>query len=152
MTANTSNNVSPDKGRKSNLTVSRRIAGLMGPALIAIVVSELEFLQPNLYDEQIAPVVYLSGTLFFVAGLAVVRAHNRWTLGWPVLITLMGWFALLGGLFRMFAASSYPQAVQNPSVVLPMQLVLLFIGMVLTLNAYWPRGEQRLTVKEVETS
>jgi len=32
----------------------------------------------HLYDAQIPPVVYLSGVLMFVAGLAIVRVHNRW--------------------------------------------------------------------------
>lgn len=140
MTTDTSKNVSSTERRDSKLATSKRIAGLMGPALIAIVVSELEFLQPHLYDKQTPPVVYLSGTLFFVAGLAIVRAHNRWMLGWPVLVTLMGWFAVLGGLFRMFAASSYSQAysqtVQNSSVVLFVQAALLLIGIILTINAY----------------
>ena len=51
-----------------------------------------------------APVVliYLNGTLLFVAGLSIVRAHNQWKADWPVLVTLMGWFAIVGGLFRMF--------------------------------------------------
>jgi hypothetical protein len=33
-----------------------------------------------------------------VAGLAIVRAHNGWKEGWPVLVTVLGWFAILGGL------------------------------------------------------
>jgi hypothetical protein len=30
----------------------------------------------------------------FVAGLAIVRAHNQWVLDWTVLVTLSGWFFL----------------------------------------------------------
>jgi hypothetical protein len=60
---------------------SRRIAGLLGPTLIALILSENEFINPHLYDHQIPPVVYLSGTLLFVAGLATVRVHNRWSGG-----------------------------------------------------------------------
>src|ERR1039458_1260312 len=50
-----------------------------------------------------SPVTYLVGILLFVAGLAIVRAHNRWIRGWPVLVTLVGWAAIFGGLFRMLA-------------------------------------------------
>ena len=57
---------------------SRRIAGLLGPTIIVMIVSEFPLVQPRLYDAQIPPVVYLSGVLMFVAGLAIVRAHNRW--------------------------------------------------------------------------
>jgi hypothetical protein len=46
---------------------SRQIARIVGPTLIALGISEA--LNP-------APVVYLNGTLLFVAGLAIVQAHN----------------------------------------------------------------------------
>jgi hypothetical protein len=58
-------------------TQSRRIAGLLGPTMIVMIVSEFPLVQPRLYDAQTPPVVYLSGVLMFVAGLAIVRAHNR---------------------------------------------------------------------------
>jgi hypothetical protein len=45
----------------------------------------------------------------FVAGLAIVRAHNRWRADWTVLVTLSGWLALTFGAARMFAASAYQQ-------------------------------------------
>jgi uncharacterized membrane protein HdeD (DUF308 family) len=77
-------------------------------------------------------VVYLNGTLLFVAGLAIVRAHNQWT-GWPALVTLMGWFAILGGLIRMFAPAS---AKSGATWVYALLIVLLVIGIVLTFKAY----------------
>ena len=88
---------------------SRRIAGLLGSTIIALIMSENEFINPHLYDHQIPPVVYLSGTLLFVAGLSIVRAHNRWTRGWPAFVTLTGWFAILLGPFRMFTPGLYEQ-------------------------------------------
>ena len=69
---------------------SRRIAGLIGPTMIVMIVSEFPPVQPHLYDAQIPPVVYLSGVLMFVAGLAIVRGHNRWRGDWTVLVTLSG--------------------------------------------------------------
>ena len=89
---------------------SKRIAGIVGPTLVAMIVSEFPLVQPHLYDAQIPPVVYLSGVLMFVAGLAIVRAHNHWALDWTVLITLSGWFSLILGLLRMFAAELYQRA------------------------------------------
>ena len=38
---------------------SKRIAGLVGPTLVAMLVSEFPLLQPHLYDAQIPPVVSL---------------------------------------------------------------------------------------------
>ena len=33
--------------------------------------------------------------ILFLAGLAIVQVHNRWTVSWPVMATLSGWFAIL---------------------------------------------------------
>ena len=46
---------------------SRRIAGLLGPTMIVMIVSEFPLVQPRLYNARIPPVVYLSGVLMFVA-------------------------------------------------------------------------------------
>jgi uncharacterized membrane protein HdeD (DUF308 family) len=117
---------------------SKQIAGLMGPTLVATLVSEFPLVQPHLYDGQIPPVVYLSGVLMFVAGLAVVRAHNRWSWSWTVLVTLTGWFFLLLGLVRMFAASQYHQAAAGASSVLFIALegILLLVAIVITYHGY----------------
>jgi uncharacterized membrane protein HdeD (DUF308 family) len=45
--------------------------------------------------------ILVSGILLFIAGLAIVRIHNFWTSGWPVLVTIIGWLAVLGGLARI---------------------------------------------------
>ena len=117
---------------------SKRIAGLLGPTLVAMLVSEFPLVQPHLYDTQIPPVVYLSGTLLFVAGLAIVRSHNRWARNWTVLVTLSGWFCLLLGLVRMFAAGSYQRESANtdPNVFMFLEGVLLVVALILTFKAY----------------
>lgn len=82
------------------------------------------------------PHVYLNGTLLFVAGLAIVRAHNSWTRNWPVLITLVGWMALFAGLARMAAPLSAQEAGRHASVLYGTLVALLVIGVVLTFKAY----------------
>lgn len=77
---------------------SKRIAGLVGPTIVAMIVSEFPLVQPHLYDAQIPPVVYLPGVLMFVAGLAIVRAHNHWVLDSTGLVTLFR-LVLLGSGF-----------------------------------------------------
>jgi hypothetical protein len=73
---------------------AKNLAGIIGPTLLVMVSAEMKIWNPNLYDEQIIPLIYVSGVLFFIAGLSLIRIHNRWTLNWPVLITLIGWGAL----------------------------------------------------------
>lgn len=117
---------------------SRRIAGLLGPTMIVMIVSEFPLVQPRLYDAQIPPVVYLSGVLMFVAGLAIVRTHNRWRANWTVLVTLAGWFALALGVVRMFAASAYQHsaATVGTPIFMAVESVLLVCGFVMTFKAY----------------
>jgi hypothetical protein len=116
------------------MTESRRIAGLLGPTLVALAASEA--LNPHIGTNVPATRVYLAGSLWVVAGLSIVRAHNRWMRGWPVLITLMGWFALLGGLLRMCAPRLAQRSVPGTTTLLVMQMVLLTIGIYLTVKAY----------------
>ena len=121
---------------------STRIAGLVGPTCIAVSVTE--WMNLGVFTAAIgpsfAPFVYLNGTLLFVAGLAIVRAHNYWTRGWPVLITLVGWVLMLGGLGRMVAPVSAQRAGQSSAIVYSSLVALLAIGVVLTFKSYG-RGE-----------
>jgi len=117
---------------------SKRIGALVGPTIVAMVVAEFPLVQPHLYDAQIPPVVYLSGVLMFVAGLAIIRAHNHWAPDWTVLITLAGWFALALGLFRMFAAGLYQRGSTqaSPSAFMVLEAILAVIGIVITVKSY----------------
>ena len=116
----------------------KRIAALLGPTIVVMVASEFPLVQPHLYDAQIPPVVYLSGVLMFVAGLVIVQAHNVWRRDWTVLVTLSGWFFLLLGLFRMFAAGFYQRTAASASSIffLIVEGVLFVAGLIMTFKAY----------------
>ena len=124
------------------MTDSKRVAGLLGPSLIAITLSEM--MNAHIWAAIIAPVTYLAGALWFVAGLSIIRAHNKWRGGWPVIVTLVGWFAILGGLFRMFAPEVAQQGAQNTFATFASQLVLLAAGIFLTFRAYGRELRQRI--------
>jgi hypothetical protein len=126
------------------MTNSKSIAGLIGPTLIAIAVA-LFFNHgaAPLFAAQIArePIlIFLSGILLFVAGLAIVRAHNHWTGGWPVLVTVLGWLAILSGLLRMLfplrLAEIASVVVQNTGVPLIVAAIMLLLGGFLSIKAY----------------
>ncbi len=111
---------------------SRRIAGLLGPTCLAMATTEALNLHTLANPPAAVGLVYLNGTLLFVAGLAVVRAHNRWQIGWPVLVTLLGWMRLLAGLLRMLA----PASTSEGGWVDGLLIAMLVIGLVLTIQAY----------------
>ena len=113
------------------MTNSKKIAGLVGPTSIALTISEA--MNFHIWAVNIAPVTYLNGTLLFVAGLSIICVHNHWR-GWPVLVTLMAWFCILGGLYRMFVPEA-PQAPQNTATYVGLG-ILFAIGIFLTFKAY----------------
>ena len=111
---------------------SRRMAGLIGPILVALSASEAK--NHRIWQTNSAPVVYLNGLLLFVAGLSIVRAHNLWTRSWPVVVTLVGWFAMLLGLFRMFAPEAQ-RAHQNAPATITAASLVGAVGLFLTSKA-----------------
>ena len=77
---------------------SKSIAGIVGPTLIVMVLSELKIWNPTLYETQIVPLVYLSGVLLFIAGISIVRIHNISVVGWQTSVKIIGWLVILLGL------------------------------------------------------
>ena len=81
------------------------LAKLIGP--VALVAAVSLFLNRAAYRAMAQEfmrspaLIYLSGLLTMTAGVAIVLAHNRWVLAWPVLITIFGWLATLGGAARI---------------------------------------------------
>lgn len=119
---------------------SVHMAKLLGPALIGLTITE--WMNLDIFAAASGPSfamhVYLDGTLIFIAGLAIVRTHNVWSRHWPVLITLVGWFAVVAGLGRMAAPLSSQQAGQSAAIVYGSIVALLAIGIVLTFHAFRP--------------
>jgi hypothetical protein len=126
------------------MTTSKLIAGLVGPTLVAGAIAVLLNLGtwPALVEQAFRDpaLIFVSGFPLFVAGLAIVRAHNRWEGNWPVLVTIVGWLALLGGLSRiLFPTRLAPiavGAVQSSGVLPGVAVVLLVVGVFLSLKGY----------------
>lgn len=118
---------------------SKSIGAIVGPTLLTMVSSELKIWNGSLYDDQIVPLVYLSGVLIFVAGISIVRSHNIWVLSWPIYITIIGWLGMLLGTFRMFFPQIYKAEFENDFSILIIELVLIFIGLIITYKSYWPQ-------------
>jgi hypothetical protein len=82
------------------MTISKTIAGLISPTLVAIAAGMLLNIGsfPALAKQvsRDPALIFVSGILLFIAGLAIVRVHNRWTNGWPVLVTILGRLFVLG--------------------------------------------------------
>ena len=126
------------------MRTSKTIAGLIGPTLVAVAVAVVLNLGsfPAL-TEQVSrdpALIFLSGILLFVAGLAIVRAHNIWAGGWPVLVTVFGWLILLGGLARMLFPTQIAAIAagvgRSTGLIVTATIVLLVLGAIRSFKGY----------------
>jgi predicted phage tail protein len=127
---------------------SEFLAGLIGPVLVVIAITMLTnrralTAMAGQMPDNLA-VVFLAGLLLLVAGLAIVRIHNVWSGGWPVIITIIGWLAIAGGLVRMLipdqSAAMARQLAENRPLMSASGLVLLALGLYLSLLGYGVLG------------
>jgi hypothetical protein len=69
-----------------------------------------------------------------------LRVHNRWTNGWPVLVTVLGWLAVFSGLGRMLFPTALAAIAggfgQNIGAIIAGAIVLLGLGAFLSFKAY----------------
>jgi hypothetical protein len=113
---------------------SKGIAGLIGPSLTAITISES--VNIHIWAGNTAAGIHFNGAVLFVSGLAIVRAHNLWVRGWPVLVTLTGWAMIALGLFRMFFPELQLEAARHTTAVSFEILPVLLLGIFLTYKYY----------------
>lgn len=117
---------------------SKSLAKIVGPTLIVMIFSEMRIWNPTLYDTQIVPLIYLNGVLFFVAGLAIVKNHNIWIFSWQTILTIVGYLAIIIGLFRMFFPQVQQRNFENNNLFLVIEIILILVGVFLTFKAYYP--------------
>jgi uncharacterized membrane protein HdeD (DUF308 family) len=83
---------------------------------------------------------YLSGILALIIGGLIVLLHNVWS-GWPIVITLLGWAAILKGLIRIIApdtAKSFISKITgNKNDMTAAALVALALGAYFTAMGFW---------------
>jgi hypothetical protein len=87
------------------------------------------------------PLIFLSGLITLPAGIAIVLTHNVWTADWRVLITTLGWLAVITGLIRMFfpqrAAVKGRIVIANPMIPKIGGATWLAIGALLCFFGYF---------------
>jgi uncharacterized membrane protein HdeD (DUF308 family) len=126
------------------MATTKMIAGLMGPTLLAIGIAML--VNARHFPEMAKQIgndpglIFVSGTLLLVAGLAIVRVHNVWSGGWRVVVTVLGWLAVISGILRMllpfWAASIASSLGQSSTPVIIGALVPLLVGAFLSYKAF----------------
>ena len=85
--------------------------------------------------------LYLSGLIALTAGLAIVLTHNVWEFRWPVIITLIGWLALLRGVARIVVPQQVTDLAskilaRSPHLLTVSGAIVLILGAVLAWMGY----------------
>jgi len=119
------------------------IAQLLGP--IYLVVGLALAFNPDHYNKVYKDwvkndsLMYLGGILAFGVGIAILRVHNVWESEWQVLVTIIGWLALLKGvlmvLFPMQAREQFNKWMAGNIMQLSV-IICLVLGVVFTYFGY----------------
>ena len=119
-------------------------AKFIGPYIIVIGIGLL--FNPKVYQKIMedffknAALVYVTGLITFVAGLAIVLFHNFWVLDWRVIVTLLGWNILIKGAWLIISPDTSARmaalfAKNNKLVIIPW-VIMLVVGVFLTVKGY----------------
>ena len=134
----------PAKGQ--DMATSIFLARLIGPVCLVIGVALLvngEGFRAMLFEFIDSPaLIFLSGILTMVAGLAIVVTHNLWVPDWRVLITVIGWLGTIGGAIRIVVPQQtieLGRTMLTNIYTLPIVMGFYFvIGALLTYFGYRP--------------
>jgi hypothetical protein len=124
------------------------IARLLGPTFVAIglgILANGPFYSALILEAVHSPtLIYFSGLMSLVPGLAILNVHRSWS-GWPVIITIIGWLMVIGGVIRLvlpattatLATDLYSHAI----ALLIAAIVVLVLGAYLSFEGYRARSK-----------
>lgn len=85
-------------------------------------------------------VLTLGAILGLIFGLLIVVSHNIWHLNWEVIITVIGWMALIKALFILFfmdkAKRFFNWWIQHRKVMMITYIITLLLGLCLLYHGF----------------
>lgn len=121
------------------------LARLLGPIFLVIglglIVSRAAYQAAAEEVLKSRALLYLFGLLALTAGLAIVLTHNVWELRWPVIITIVGWLAIVRGTLRIVMPQQASDLAgrlmaRSPHLLTVGGAVALVLGAILTAMGY----------------
>jgi hypothetical protein len=120
------------------------IAKLVGPAFVAVGLGILlngPFYTSLLAEATRSPtLIYFSGLISLIPGLAILNVHRTWTSDWRVIITILGWLLVIGGVIRIVlpatTAALAADLYSKPAVLLFVSAIVIVVGGFLTFFGY----------------
>jgi len=84
-------------------------------------------------------VLWLWGIMALIIGAVFVSLNNLWTSGLPLVVTIVGWIALVKGIFILFfprAAVSLYRKCAKENIMVLCGFVVLIIGLILLYQGF----------------
>lgn len=119
------------------------LAQVLGPAFVIFALSAfmnrqwMRTMMDRLSEDN--PVLMLGGTFRVLVGLVIIVSHNMWVWSWELLITLIGWVALLKGVLVLWWPSQVmkmKKSLVTDNMIMLAGVVALVIGAVLCYYGY----------------
>ena len=112
------------------------IARLVGPAFVAVGLGILlngPFYTALLAEAVHSPtLIYFSGLISLIPGLAILNVHRTWTSDWRVIITILGWLLVIGGVIRIVLPATTAALVTDiyakPAALLTVSAITIIVG------------------------
>jgi drug/metabolite transporter (DMT)-like permease len=122
------------------------IARLIGPVFavigVAILVNTPYYVELTAEASHVPTLIYIYGLLVLAVGIAMLNFHRAWTRDWRVIVTILGWLFVIGGVIRILL----PQAVErlaptmfgSPAGLIAAGVIVFVVGGYLTFEGYRP--------------
>ena len=127
---------------------SRYIARLMGPVMLVIGIGMVAglFVEGGAYSSLMKEfigsraLIFITGVLALLAGLAIVNAHNLWVPDWRVLVTVLGWLFIVRGVsnlvFPALVQTMGDRMVASQAGVIAGATFMIVLGAILSIMGY----------------
>ena len=120
------------------------IARLIGPTLVAVGLGILlngPFYTALIMEAVRSPtLIYFSGLMSLVPGLAILNVHRTWSGDWRVIVTILGWLMAIGGAVRLVlpatSAALAADIYSKPAALLTVAAIVLVVGGYLCFEGY----------------
>ena len=127
------------------MATSILIAKLIGPVILVAAIAALvdakglqEMTREFLKDRAL---IFVTGVLAMLGGLAIVNNHNIWIANWSVMVTLLGWAMFIGGVVRIALPSAVRSIgsamMEKPTMIRVSGAVWALIGAFLAYKGYF---------------
>ena len=105
-----------------------------------VVVSLAVLIEPRYLKKLFAEIeneatMFFWGMVSFVVGIAMVLSYNVWAQNWQVIITGLGWGALIKGLLLLFLpeyTKKWAKKIENKSWLPIVLVIMVFVGLIIT--------------------